>query len=467
MSTSESYPGQNALISYIKERNNRVSYRAFLNSHRDIIVTSIATSIATSTSDNLNEYDNLWKARFLHEGKDIANLKDKVKLERLQRKKDLQEYWQEIIKECEKENLIPAITATTPDKDLSKFSHKKTKNIKLTNFCYDILYELETKSNTHPFYKYDENKASNKIINHPMDLFTINSKLKNDKYTSIKDFEKDMHLIFHNCYTYNDRGSEIYNLGEELESVFNKIWVEKVIFQVGQKEKLKRVRDTDDSSTELVSKQIQILEQNKDKLVYKQIINDTLLVATAYENLVAGNIIPFIKILKKFLQTRSQMSLSSADEPVLQAIVESLLPLKYHIPELSLVMNGKMLKGFGRFGYSDIFVLKGIGDSNVSLELKYISLVGLVTNKVGANDLEILDKILEKEDEELLLKRLYTYWSKEHKKTKQTTIGEVMNNGINQLKSYMDVISKGKTIDYSSSGIFDKRVKIINQILIN
>ncbi|PKC03748.1 Bromodomain-containing protein, partial [Rhizophagus irregularis] len=87
------------------------------------------------------------------------------------------------------------------------------------------------------------------IINHPMDLFTINSKLKNDKYTSIKDFEKDMHLIFHNCYTYNDRGSEIYNLGEELESVFNKIWVEKVIFQVGQKEKLKRVRDTDDSST--------------------------------------------------------------------------------------------------------------------------------------------------------------------------------------------------------------------------
>jgi hypothetical protein len=49
-----------------------------LNSHRDIIVTSIATSIATSTSDNLNEYDNLWTARFLYEGKDIANLKDKV-----------------------------------------------------------------------------------------------------------------------------------------------------------------------------------------------------------------------------------------------------------------------------------------------------------------------------------------------------------------------------------------------------
>ena len=28
--------------------------------------------------------------------------------------------------------------------------------------------------------------------------------------------------------------------------------------------------------------------------------------------------------------------------------------------DLSLVMDGTKLKGFGRFGYSDIFVLKGI-----------------------------------------------------------------------------------------------------------
>jgi hypothetical protein len=44
------------------------------------------------------------------------------------------------------------------------------------------------------------------------------------------------------------------------------------------------------------------------------------------------------------------MSLSSADEPVLQAIVESLLPLKYRVPELSLVIDGKKPKGSGRFG---------------------------------------------------------------------------------------------------------------------
>ncbi|GBB91482.1 hypothetical protein RclHR1_01880013 [Rhizophagus clarus] len=218
-------------------------------------------------------------------------------------------------------------------------------------------------------------------------------------------------------------------------------------------------------SIELWTKQMEVLEKNKDKLLYRHVVNNALLVASAYENLVEGNIIPFIKSLKTFLLARSQMSLYSADEPVLQAIVESLLPLIYRIPELSLVMDGKKEKGCGRFGYSDIFILKDIGDSNsnVSLELKYISLSGLMKNqknKFGANDLENLDKVLEKEKEEILLKRLHTYWSKEHKETRQITIGEVLNNGVNQLKSYMNIISKGKTADYYSSGVFDKRVKI-------
>ncbi|PKC09169.1 hypothetical protein RhiirA5_416013, partial [Rhizophagus irregularis] len=78
--------------------------------------------------------------------------------------------------------------------------------------------------------------------------------------------------------------------------------------------------------------------KNKNNLMYRQVVNDALLVASAYENLVMGNILPFIEILKTFLLIRSRMSLSIADESMLQAIVESLLPLKYCIPELSLVM---------------------------------------------------------------------------------------------------------------------------------
>ncbi|CAB4380792.1 unnamed protein product [Rhizophagus irregularis] len=522
ISTSESYPGQNILISYII-KNKKTSYWGFLISYRDIISTLVF-------SDSWDELDHIWTAHFLHEGKDIPGLKNKVcflfckvrmtpkliialrweitgfdnlgshpKLsvqvnsEHLRYAKVLQIYWKGIINEYkkEKENLVPtakkiieiphsipadnyfisnnndysipakdnieAKNHTVPAKDYSIANNNYTieaknhsisdknhseisyKNIKLNNFCYDILQKLDEQSNIHPFYKYDEKEVSNKFIKNQMDLFTINSKLENDQYTSTKEFENDIRLIFRNCYTYNDIGSEIHCLGEELESAFNKIWTEKIIFQVKQKEKLKRIRDTSDA--DLSS------EQNKDKSVYRQVVNDALLIASAYENLVAGNVIPFIEILKTFLSTRSKMSLFSADEPVLQAIVESLLPLKYRIPELSLVMDG-------------------IGDNNICLELKYISLVNLIKliknykNKFNTNDLENLDKIIEKENEKVLLKRLYSYWSKEYGETKQTTIGEVLDNGVNQLKSYMNVISNGKTINYSSSGIFDERIKI-------
>ncbi|PKB96411.1 Bromodomain-containing protein, partial [Rhizophagus irregularis] len=57
-------------------------------------------------------------------------------------------------------------------------------------------------------------------IKHPMDLFTIKLKLKNNQYTSLEEFENDIRLIFCNCYTYNDVESEIYSLGKALECIF-------------------------------------------------------------------------------------------------------------------------------------------------------------------------------------------------------------------------------------------------------
>ncbi|EXX61279.1 hypothetical protein RirG_172640 [Rhizophagus irregularis DAOM 197198w] len=102
----------------------------------------------------------------------------------------------------------------------------------------------------------------------------------------------------------------------------------------------------------------------------------------------------------------------------MQAIVESLLPLEYSIPELSLVMD----------------------------------------DKFNTNVLEKLDKIIEKEDEKVLLGRSYAYWSKEYKETKQTTIGEILDSGVNQLKSYMNIISKVKQViilvqEYLTNGL--------------
>jgi hypothetical protein len=107
------------------------------------------------------------------------------------------------------------------------------------------------------------------------------------------------------------------------------------------------------------------LKQNKNNIIYRQVVNDALLVAQVYESLV----------LKTFLSTRSQILLSSANESVLQVIVKNLLPLRHCIPELALVMDGKKSKGNGCFGFSNIFVLKGTEENYICLELKYISLV--------------------------------------------------------------------------------------------
>ncbi|GES79265.1 hypothetical protein GLOIN_2v1472826 [Rhizophagus clarus] len=50
-----------------------------------------------------------------------------------------------------------------------------------------------------------------------------------------------------------------------------------------------------------------------------------------------------------------------ANEAVLQAIVKRLLPSVYHVPELSLIMDGAKPKGSGRFGFSDVFAYRRIG----------------------------------------------------------------------------------------------------------
>jgi hypothetical protein len=184
-----------------------------------------------------------------------------------------------------------------------------------------------------------------------MDLSIIYSKLENNQ-----GFEKDIRLIIRNCYTYNEIESNMYNLGEEFELSFNKIWTKVIIFQGEEKMVNYNVFSMYYNTffillifynylLEPVTKQIRILDQNKSKLVYKQVINNAIQITSAYEDLIKGNISPFIKLLKSFLLTRSsQISLSTANEPVLQAIIESFLPPKCYIPELSLVMNGKLQK---------------------------------------------------------------------------------------------------------------------------
>ena len=42
----------------------------------------------------------------------------------------------------------------------------------------------------------------NEIVKQPMDLGTIQSKLANNEYENADDFEKDVRLVFKNCYLF-------------------------------------------------------------------------------------------------------------------------------------------------------------------------------------------------------------------------------------------------------------------------
>ncbi|GBC14256.2 hypothetical protein GLOIN_2v1826122 [Rhizophagus irregularis DAOM 181602=DAOM 197198] len=368
------YPGQNILIEYLKERGSKSSYCGFLNFSSEFITASI------SPTDTCNSIDTIWVRHFLKEANSLFNqdtyveIRNKVNEEHFRCMKFLQKFWQRIIKEHKKENLATANT-----------SH--------LNSISDIKSEISQPD----IREYKKENLAPSVTSHLNKISDIKSSEIFQSDRIIKEHKKE-----------NLAPDVTSHLNKTSDIKLSEISQSDSINETKQKGKLKRVRDdvtdTESLSNEHWKRQSQILKQNKNNLAYIQVVDNALLVASAYESLIADNIIPFIKILKTFLLSRSRMSLSSANEPVLQAIVENLLPLKYCIPELSLVINGKKQKGSGRFGYSDIFILSSEGDNNVILELKYISLVGLINsnqkNNFGANELENLDKILEKENEE-------------------------------------------------------------------
>ncbi|CAB4375744.1 unnamed protein product [Rhizophagus irregularis] len=176
-------------------------------------------------NDNWKNLDNLWAVHFMDEETDFSNLKNKFLgsgvLTFVVNIKIIKEYKENLISTeeyNEKENVVPANSSdndyfiSIKNQSIFNSSHLRknielpiknhfistennSKNSQLINFCFDILQELDIKSNIHPFYE-----ISNENIKNSMDLFTIISKLENNQYASIEEFEKNIHLIFRNCY---------------------------------------------------------------------------------------------------------------------------------------------------------------------------------------------------------------------------------------------------------------------------
>ncbi|KAG0074343.1 hypothetical protein BGZ92_003433, partial [Podila epicladia] len=196
------------------------------------------------------------------------------------------------------------------------------------------------------------------------------------------------------------------------------------------------------------------------------------LMVPAIRNLKAGRAEEFCKLLETFFSSRAVRSLQTANEAVLQGIVELLSDEpSSHIPELRLVVDGSKETGKGRFGFVDIFIPRqataiGSDQTCVVMELKNATLEGLwkgaTSRKFDYKDLESLREALCSENESSLLSRKYVYWSQGDSEWTTVTLESIMEAGVKQLQQYMQIIALGKVRSYGTSGVLDSRVNIDN-----
>jgi hypothetical protein len=64
------------------------------------------------------------------------------------------------------------------------------------------------------------------VVQEPMDLGTVEQKLKNHEYFSVNAFAADVKKIWNNAFRYNAKGSEIYKMTSEMSSYFEKLFKE-------------------------------------------------------------------------------------------------------------------------------------------------------------------------------------------------------------------------------------------------
>ena len=190
----------------------------------------------------------------------------------------------------------------------------------------------------------------------------------------------------------------------------------------------------------------------------------------AIRNLRAGSAKEFCELLETFLSSRAVRSLQTANEAVLQGIVELLLDEPSNrVPELRLVVDGSKEIGDGRFGFVDVFIPRqamATGDDQtcIVMEHKNATLEGLwkgaSSQKPNYNDLESLHEALRYENEDALHARKYVYKSQGDGRLVSTTLKSIMEGGLQQLRQYMRIIALGKVRSYRDSGVLDSRVNI-------
>lgn len=104
-------------------------------------------------------------------------------------------------------------------------------------YCNQVIKELTSKKHYNinfPFLQPVDPVALGipkytEVVKEPMDLGTIQTKLANNQYENGDEFERDVRLVFTNCYLFNPAGNDVHSMGQRLEQVFDRKWANKPV----------------------------------------------------------------------------------------------------------------------------------------------------------------------------------------------------------------------------------------------
>lgn len=114
---------------------------------------------------------------------------------------------------------------------------RKKKYAAELRYCNQVMKELTSKKHYNinfPFLQPVDPVALNipnyfEVVKEPMDLGTIQTNLANNQYENGDDFERDVGLVFKNCYLFNPPGTDVHSMGNRLEQMFKRKWANKPI----------------------------------------------------------------------------------------------------------------------------------------------------------------------------------------------------------------------------------------------
>lgn len=97
----------------------------------------------------------------------------------------------------------------------TKFLAEKMKNMKKTKHALSFLHPVDPVALNIPHY--------HNVITRPMDLTTMETKLKSGQYGAVQDFVDDFNLIIGNTRTFNGNDHPVTQAGLAMEAYFNKM----------------------------------------------------------------------------------------------------------------------------------------------------------------------------------------------------------------------------------------------------